>query len=88
MLEFWSRLDPDASDKFEKWMDGHQTGYYLSFRGPGEAMLHRGYCGHMKGWSRPVDLAKNRKLCSDSRSELEAWATEHHLRWKRCSDCI
>lgn len=95
IVTFFDRDDRDAHADFQRWRERyHEDGYFLNHKGPGNVMLHRSACPHLLGtdWTRAEQgfgsLARNKKVCSTDRRELERWANEHAaVPLKRYRDC-
>jgi hypothetical protein len=57
--------------------------------GEGAAMLHRARCGHFEHGDKSASLTRTMKVCSENRSELEAWARQNlTVGLKRCRSCM
>lgn len=69
----------DDDEGFFDWLEAHRDGYIVnSFRNPKPhyLVLHRPGCPHFKG-SPELNWTKQYvKLCSDTRADLETWASE------------
>ncbi len=88
-LIFYDAYDPDAHGKFLRWRERHWGGYVISRRSPSDAMIHQAGCGHFEHGDKSVSLTKTMKVCSASRSEIEAWARENtNAGLRRCRSCM
>ena len=74
------------SEEFESWIKTNTAGYFINEKTDTTGVLHRSTCPHMK-YDVPVDLVANRKICSMSSHELEAWAQHEEMMLEPCSDC-
>ena len=96
IAEFDNTSDPQAHEKFRRWRVAHPDGYFLNIRGPRTMMLHRVGCPHLhyNGGEEYYDgvttgnLAKNKKMCSLVKHELEDWAKHTGATWTECQDCF
>ena len=76
-----------------KWIENNPEGFFVDCKGEAEQMLHRAPCKHvkltgLKTKDANADLAKNVKVCSNDRTELERWAREERPgRLSYCKYC-
>lgn len=95
--EFVDAGEHKVHEAFQHWRREHMDGYFLNVKSPSVLMLHRADCLHHgdpdwstdnpAGWG---SLTRTRKVCSDDRDELVAWATGNAgtATVKRCKDCL
>ena len=68
-------FEPPDDRAYLAWLDANPSGYVINAEpgGRGYVLLHRATCSHMR--SRPPFIGSTYiKVCSDSPSELDAWA--------------
>jgi len=88
MESFWDRDGEGQHDAFDAWRRENSGGFVINCRTAADMWLHRPDCPHFK--FRPgtkVSLARNRKICSLDRGQLEQWAKKRGT-LKSCSGCL
>jgi len=88
MESFWDRDGEGQHDAFDAWRRENSGGFVINCRTATDMWLHRPDCPHFK--FRPgtkVSLARNRKICSLDRGQLEQWAKKRGT-LKSCSGCL
>ena len=103
MITTFHGTDEASHGAFQQWRREHVDGFHMTEGAPGMFTIHwtqdmrenpsgRG-CNHQGGSSNSYREDKNgcyttkRKVCSESLSELRAWATSEGFSTKPCSHC-
>ena len=86
MKEFYSKNDPQAGEKFEKWRQSHKRAYVINYGGPSNARLHFAGCDHFIFYI-DVDLAAKRKICFLDQQALKKWLHGKSIKLDRCNSC-
>ena len=82
-----------AHNDFQKWRQGHSSGFILRFTARRRAYLHKADClhfGHPKRKFREGghSLTSHLKVCDERRRRLEKWAAESGVTVTQCGDCL
>ncbi len=89
--EFRDEGDKNRHEAFQQWRRANNAGFFINCKSEKSAMLHSALCPHSGNtdWEKGDwgSLTANRKLCSENREELVAWAREHGMALAVCSDC-
>lgn len=88
---FKDDMNEDAHDRFQRWRNANQDGFFVNQKSGRSAMLHVASCPHAgnTAWARGDwgSLTRNRKICSSDKEELLNWARNVQIPIKHCSDC-
>jgi hypothetical protein len=87
MKIFDGSSEEKSDEKFLEWIQDNPEAFTLNLKSPHSATLHCGFCGHFKGFTEPVDLTQNTKVCSLDRKEIEKWASAHSIGLHECGSC-
>lgn len=81
-----SRKESEDDELFNRWYQSAGEKYFLNWRSPQQAMLHRVPCPHYVFGSE-VRLANTPKVCAVTIARLREWAAEHGVTVSPCTDC-
>ena len=87
MTEFDGSPGSKSEEEFILWKDTNPNGFILNYKGNGVPVLHRTNCGHFKGFTSPVDLTKNTKICSLDRDGLIRAGSDKFGDIRSCGSC-
>lgn len=89
--EFSNDTQQDAHRQFQQWRRAHPTGFFINRKSRTTYLLHTALCRHPGDteWGADIgaSLTRNRKICSTSITDLEAWALSRGLSLRHCQDC-
>ncbi len=88
MLIFDRSINTDANTEYEQWSARNSDAFVINERGRDARKMHRVACGHFKGFPDPVNLARNRKICSTNDDELRRFASQHNWKLDFCGHCM
>lgn len=91
VTSFHSTSDPNAHEKFVRWCETNQRGFFVNFHSPNDAMLHRVGCPHIANWRRPDhgDLARTEKVCgTDEEAVRQQVGSRLGKPLARCRTCF
>ena len=91
-VKFSLALQPDAHQQFQAWRRSNPDGYFLNCKTRKTAVLHKTPCWHPGNttWEPSAEegnLGEIPKVCSSTRSVLEAWAAENSITVRTCGHC-
>lgn len=82
-----------AHNDFQKWRQGHASGFILRFTAKRRAYLHKADCPHFgnpkwKFRKGGHSLTSHLKVCDENRRHLEWWAKQSGVAVTFCADCL
>jgi hypothetical protein len=76
-----------AEEGFTRWRMDHPRGFVINCASPA-FRLHRAKCSNLNPDYESVCMTSIRKVCSEDRGELEAWAESQGKPLYPCMNCL